>query len=107
MADPLLFLDIDIKTFAERFLYKSRKESFSRFYSDNSRNIEIFLTQVYSVYFEENFSSLFRIIKSTEMRTFACAFIIKRIYILQGENLTTFGFFLVKAIATTGKIQLS
>jgi hypothetical protein len=40
------------------------------------------------------------------MKQYACAFIIKRIYLIKGEELPTFGFFLIKAIARYGKIKV-
>lgn len=102
----LLIQDYGVKTFAEKFLYFDRKESFSKFYSDqNQEQIEQFLTMVFTIFFEESFSSLFKIIKSMDMKKFACAFIIKRIYLREGDNLTNFGFFFIRAIARIGGIK--
>jgi hypothetical protein len=105
-VDYLLQQDYGIKTFAEKFLYFDRKEVFSKFYSgQNQDQIEQFLTQIFIVYFEEIFSGLFKIIKSMDMKKFACAFIIKRIYLREGESLTNFGFFFIRAIAKVGGIK--
>ncbi len=105
-VDYLLIQDYGIKTFAEKFLYYDRKEAFSKFYSgQNQEQIEQFLTQVFAVYFDESFSALFKIIKSMDMKKFACAFIIKRIYLREGDNLTNFGFFFIRAIAKVGGIK--
>jgi hypothetical protein len=105
-VDYLLLQDYGIKTFAEKFLYFDRKETFSKFYSgQNQEQIELFLTQVFIHYFEENFSTLFKIIKSMDMKKFACAFIIKRIYLREGESLTNFGFFFIRVIAKVGGIR--
>jgi hypothetical protein len=102
----LLNQDYGIKTFAEKFLYFDRKESFSKFYSgQNQEQIEQFLNHVFTAYFELSFSSLFRIIKSMDMKKFACAFIIKRIYLREGENLSNFGFFFIRVIARAGGIK--
>lgn len=106
VIDYLLMQDYGIKSFAEKFLYFDRKEAFSKFYSgQNQEQIDQFLTQVLTIYFEERFSSLFKIIKSMDMKKFACAFIIKRIYLREGENLTNFGFFFIRVIAKIGGIK--
>ncbi len=105
-VDYLLLQDYGIKTFAEKFLYFDRKEAFTKFYSgQNQEQIEQFLTQVFIFYFEESFSTLFKIIKSMDMKKFACAFIIKRIYLKEGESLTNFGFFFIRVIAKVGGIK--
>jgi hypothetical protein len=102
----LLNQDYGIKTFAEKFLYFDRKESFTKFYSgQNQEQIELFLNHIFSSYFELSFSSLFRIIKSMDMKKFACAFVIKRIYLREGENLSNFGFFFIRVIARAGGIK--
>jgi len=102
----LIFSEYGLKTLAENFIFERGKESFSKFYSEEKRfSIEEFATLLFARYFEIEFESLFRIIKSQDMKKFACAFIIKRLYITVGENLSTFGFFLIKAIARTGKIK--
>ena len=102
----LLSQDYGIKTFAEKFLYFDRKEPFSKFYSgQNQEQIELFLNHIFYAFFELTFSSLFRIIKSMDMKKFACAFIIKRIYLREGENLTNFGFFFIRVIARAGGIK--
>lgn len=102
----LLQQDYGIKTFAEKFLYFDRKEPFSKFYSgQNQEQIELFLNHMFSAFFESSFSSLFKIIKSMDMKKFACAFVIKRIYLREGENLTNFGFFFIRVIARTGGIK--
>jgi hypothetical protein len=106
VVDYLLMHDYGIKSFAEKFLYYDRKETFSRFFSgQNQEQIDQFLTQVFTVYFEERFSSLFKIIRSMDMKKFACAFTIKRIYLKEGENLTNFGYFFIRVIAKTGGIR--
>jgi hypothetical protein len=104
-VDSMILLDMEMKTFVEKFLYRNRKESFSRYYSENKEKVDSFVTDIFAIYFEEKIGALFRIIRSQELRTFACAFTIKRIYFTQGENLTSFGYFLVKAVARVGKIQ--
>ncbi len=105
-VEYLLLQDYGIKTFAEKFLYFDRKEAFSKFYSgQNQEQIEQFLAQVFIIYFEESFGTLFKIIKSMDMKKFACAFIIKRIYLKEGESLTNFGFFFIRVIAKVGGIK--
>jgi hypothetical protein len=106
VIDYLLIQDYGIKSFSEKFLYYDRKETFSRFFSgQNQEQIDQFLTQVFTVYFEDRFSSLFKIIKSMDMKKFACAFIIKRIYLREGESLTNFGYFFIRVIAKAGGIR--
>ncbi len=106
VASYLLVQDYGVKTFAEKFLYYDRKESFSKFYSgQNQEQIEQFLTMMFTIFFEESFSALFKIIKSMDMKKFACAFIIKRIYLREGENLSNFGFYFIRVIARIGNIK--
>lgn len=102
----LLNQDYGIKQYAEKYLYTDKKVSFNRFFIDIRNDIEEFLTRIFIDYFEENFSSVFRIIRSLDMKQYACAFIIKRIYLKYGENLNTFGYFLIKAISKYGKIKV-
>ena len=106
VADHLIAKEYGVKTFAEKFLYFDKKEPFTRFFSGkNQEQIEQFLHAVFNAYFEERFSTLFRYIKSLDVKKFACAFIIKRIYLRVGENLTNFGYFLIKVIARAGGIR--
>ncbi|MCP4134035.1 MAG: hypothetical protein GY754_23895 [bacterium] len=107
IVDYLLQQDYGVKTFAEKFLYTDRRISFNKFFTGQTKDIiEIFTTQLFVIYIEENFRSLFRIIKSLEMKKFACAFSMRRIYTIHGEDLTTFGFFLIRTIAKIGKIKV-
>ena len=106
VANYLLVQDYGVKTFAEKFLYFDRKESFSKFYSgQNQEQIEQFLTMMFTIFFEESFSGLFKIIKSMDMKKFACAFIIKRIYLREGDTLSNFGFYFIRVIARIGGIK--
>ncbi len=102
----LLSRDYGLKKFTEKYLYHDRKILFNRFYTENMESIENFITALFNVFFEETFSSIFRIIRSLDMKQYACAFIIKRTYIIMGEDLPIFGFFLIKAIARNGKIKV-
>ena len=107
IVDYLLIQDYGVKTAAEQNLYTNKKETFNKFYSaTNKELIEIFFTRLFSIYFEWKFESLFRIIKSLDMKKFACAYIMKRIYLTKGENLTNFGYFFIRTIANTGGIKL-
>lgn len=106
LANFLLAGDYGLKKFIEKYLHTDKKIPFSRFYSENRDSAEDFITAIFNVFFEESFSSLFRIIRSLDMKQYACAFIIKRIYITRGEELPIFGFFLIKAIARNGKIKV-
>ncbi len=102
----LLFSDFGLKSMAENLIFQRGRESFSKFYTEERKNsIEDFSTILFGRYFEIEFQSLFKIIRSQEMRKFACAFIIKRIYLTIGESLPTFGYVLIKAIARNGKIK--
>ena len=103
--DFILFLDMDMRIFSEKFLYRNRKESFPKFYQDNSLAIELFLLSIFQIYFKTRFAPVLKFIRTEEMLTFACAFIIKRIYFTFGDAITFFGFFLIKAILKVGKIQ--
>ncbi len=102
----LLSRDYGLKKFTEKYLYHDRKIPFNRFYTENMETAENFITALFNVFFEETFSSIFRIIRSLDMKQYACAFIIKRTYIIMGEDLPIFGFFLIKAIARNGKIKV-
>lgn len=102
----LLGMDFGIKKFTEIFLYADKKIPFSRFFPEVKDDIDEFLTRVFIVFFEQSFSTIFRIVKSLDMKQYACAFIIKRIYLIKGEDLPTFGYFLIKAIARYGKIKV-
>lgn len=106
-CDFLLFKDYQIKTFVRKFLYIDKKIPFGRFYtSDSKKNIEQFITLLYTVYFKIQFSKLFRIVKSLDMKKFACAFIIKKIYLAQKEEMTTYGYFLIRAIGKIGQLKV-
>lgn len=102
----LLQQDYGVKQMAEKFFYQDRKVSFSRFFVEIKNDLEEFLTKIFMEYFEEQFSPVFRIIRSLDMKQYACAFIIKRIYLKCGENMNTFGYFLIKAISRYGKIKV-
>jgi len=106
LVNFLLSRDYGLKKFIEKYLHIDRKVPFSRFYTENRDSAEDFITTIFNVFFEDSFSSLFRIIRSLDMKQYACAFIIKRIYITRGEELPIFGFFLIKAIARNGKIKV-
>ncbi len=102
----LLTKDFSAKKFTELYLYLDRKISFLRYYAQVKNDVENFITEIFAVYFENRFSTLFKIIRSLDMKQYACAFIIKRIYLKQGESLTTFGYFLIKSISRYGKIKV-
>jgi hypothetical protein len=105
-ADYLLMQDYGIKTFSEKFIFTDRREPFAKFNIRTGQElVEQFLGQLFNIYFEYSFSSLFKFIKSAEMKKFACAYIIKRIYINEGENLTHFGYFFIRVIAKIGGIR--
>jgi len=106
LVNFLLTRDYGMKKFMEKYLHIDKKVPFSRFHSENKEAAEDFVTTIFNIFFEENFTSLFRIIRSLDMKQYACAFIIKRIYITRGEELPIFGFFLMKAIARNGKIKV-
>ena len=102
----LLGMDFGIKKFTEIFIYNDKRVPFSRFFPEVKDDVDEFLTRVFIVFFEQSFSTIFRIVKSLDMKQYACAFIIKRIYLIKGEELPTLGFFLIKAIARYGKIKV-
>lgn len=107
IVEYLLFQDYSIKTMAEKLLHNSRKETFVKFYTESNRlHIEAFLTSIFTVYFYDRFEPIFRIIKSLDMKKFACAYIVKRIYLSKGENITNFGFFLIRTISKLGGIKI-
>ncbi len=107
LVDFLIFSDYTVKSFTEKFIYGNRKEPFTRFYNEETKKrVDEFITSLFTVYFNHEFATVFRIIKSTELKKFACAFILKRIYLKQGEELTTFGYFLIKTIGKAGKIRV-
>ncbi len=103
----LLGQDYGIKKFTEENLYSDRKIPFSRFFAEVKDDVEEFLIHLFIIFFEESFSSLFRVIRSLDMKQYACAFIIKSIYMLRGEDIPGFGYFFIKAIARHGKIKVA
>jgi hypothetical protein len=103
----LLGQDYGIKKFTEEFIYTDRKIPFLRFFPEVKDDIEEFLTRLFIIFFEDVFSSVFRIIRSLDMKQYACAFIIKRLYLAKGDDMPVFGYFLVKAIARHGKIKVT
>jgi len=103
----LLGQDYGIKKFTEENLYVDRKVPFMRFFTEVKDDVEEFLIRMFIIFFEESFSSLFRVIRSLDMKQYACAFIIKRIYLIRGEDIPGFGYFLIKAIARHGKIKVA
>jgi len=106
ILNHLLLEDISLRVFAEKYIYPGRKESFAKFYTENQKKqVEDFIFQICGAYFEEQFKPLFAFIKSGELKKFACAYIIKRIYLKYGENLSRFGYYLVRAIARAGGIR--
>ena len=106
VIDSIIFVDTDIMSFSELFLYRNRKESFPKFFQLNSSAIDAFFSVIFKIYFQERFKPFLKFIKTDEMMTFTCAFIIKRIYIMFGDAITIFGFFLIKAVAAAGKVQI-
>ncbi|MFC1670475.1 hypothetical protein ACFL20_08785 [Spirochaetota bacterium] len=106
-VDYLIVKNYTVKSFANKFIYSNKNEPFERFFSDTNKNtIENFIMELHAIYFNKMFSSLFRIVKSQDMRKHACAYIIKRIYLSQGEELTVFGSYLIRTIAKIGKIKI-
>jgi len=103
----LLHQDFGIKRFAEDFIHIDRKILFAKFFAEKKDIIEEFLVVIFIVFFEEKFNPIFRILKSLDMRQYACAFIMKRIYMIKEDNLPVFGYFLIKAIARHGKIKVT
>jgi hypothetical protein len=103
----LLGQDYGIKRFTEEYIYSDRKIPFVRFFPEVKDDVEEFLTRLFIIFFEDIFSSIFRIIRSLDMKQYACAFIIKRIYLIKGEEMPVFGYFLIKAIARHGKIKVA
>jgi len=103
----LLAQEYGVKKFTEEFIYTDRKIPFVRFFPEVKDDVEEFLTRIFIIFFEEVFNSIFRIIRSLDMKQYACAFIIKRIYLIKGEEMPVFGYFLIKAIARYGKIKVT
>ncbi len=107
LAHNFLTIDYGIKVFAEKFLHKKKVDPLSKFYTAETKvNIEEFISTIFILYFEEEFSQIFKIIRSKNMKQFACAFILKRIYLMHSDELTTFGYYFIQAIATLGKIKM-
>ncbi len=106
LATWLIRSDLDIKSFTEKMILPGRKDTLSRFLNeDRKKSLNSFIAELFSLYFNEMFRVLFRIIRSPEIIKFACAFTIKRIYLTRGENLGTFGYFLINSIAKAGRIK--
>ncbi len=106
IIDYLINVDYGIKTFTERFIFRDKKTSFTIFYTDIVKTrVEAFIIEIMEVYVEQKFNSLFKFIKSMDLKKFACAYVIKRVYLKEGENLTTFGFFLMRTIGKMGGVK--
>jgi len=106
LVDNLMGENFSLKEFADFYLNWNKQDLLYKNYNEEVKSqIESFLLELFVIYFNEKFISIFRIIKSLDMKKFACAYIIKRIYLLWGGNLTRFGYFLLKAIAHDGKIK--
>jgi hypothetical protein len=106
IVNYLLRQEYGLKKFAEEFIYSDSRIIFAKFFAENKDDLEEFLIKIFIIFFEEQFNPIFRIVKSLDMKQYACAFIIKRIYINQEEELPVFGYFLIKAIARYGKIKV-
>jgi hypothetical protein len=107
-AEYLLSTELTPRTAAERYLYNNRRESLAQFYSGSSKElIDSYYHELFKAYFEDKFEPVFRIIRSGDMKKFACAYIMKRVYFLYGENLNSFGYLFLKTISREGGIKSS
>ncbi len=107
IVEYLLSQDYSIKTMTEKLIYTGRKDAFTKYFSDAERlRVEDFLNSVFTVYFDMKFEPIFRIIKSLDLKKFACAYIIKRIYLTRGEGITNFCFYFIRTISKIGGIKL-
>lgn len=103
----LINTEIGIKSFAERYIYWSRKELFGKIFTPQvKQEMENFLHECFKIYFDGEFEPVFRIIRSLDVKKYACAYILKRIYFLRGETLGTFGYFLINTIAKISGIKV-
>lgn len=93
------------KSLSEKYLYNNRKISFEKFFSENKDRHQDFITNLFATYFEIKFMPVFKIIKSQDFKKFACAYIIKRIYMKQGENLTPYGSYLIMSIGKSSGMK--
>ncbi len=101
----LIGQEYGLKNLYEKYLM-DKKENFIKSFNDNiKQELESFIFNLFFIYLDEMFKSLFKIIKSLDLKKYACAFIIKRIYLITGENLNPFGYFFIKAVAKTGGIK--
>jgi hypothetical protein len=64
-----------------------------------------FTNNLFKIFFELKFKAIFKIIRHQENISFACSFIIKRIYINFGEEIPEYGLFLINAASQFDKNQ--
>ena len=88
---------IDFQTFVETFLKKE--------YHSQKELISNFTNHLFKSFFELKFKDIFKIIKHPEHIAFACTFIVKRIYLNYGEDIPTYGLFLISAASNFDKNQ--
>lgn len=106
IIDKLIITDTTVRTFSETYIHGGRSDSFNRFYTEGRKEkIEEFITELFIIYFNKKFQTLFTVIKSPDMRKFACAYTIKRMYVKFGENITRLGYYFIRAIARVGGIK--
>ncbi len=107
VVEKLIHTDYGIKTFAEKYIHPDKKIPFNMFFTDGLKNeLNNFITEIFIIYFKEKFSTIFRVIRSTDMIKFACAFILKRIYSKYGKDLGVYGFYLLRSIGKVGGIKV-
>ena len=98
LGDFLISGHETVKSFSEKYLPAGRKSPATAQGSESREKTEEFLMTVFLHFFEIKFASLFKIIKSQDLKKFACAYILKRIQLKNGESLTPFGHTLIRAI---------
>jgi hypothetical protein len=91
----LITTRMDSQTFIENFLEKN----------SNKQLTTDFTNQLFKIFFELKFRDIFKIIKHPENISFACSFIIKRIYINYGEEIPEYGLFFINTVAQFEKNQ--
>lgn len=102
----LINSSLNLSSFIEKYLYPFRRDFSGKFTAVKFREeTEKFIHECFKIYYDIMFEPVFRIIRSMDLKKYASAFIIKRIYLVCGEELKTFGYFFINTIAKTGNIK--
>ncbi len=106
LGDFLITESNSLKKFMENYMPLILNKSLYKSQSKRREEVRSFLIYILMVYFEKSFEPVFKIVRSLDMKQYACAFIVKRIQLKQGEGLSEFGSLFLTAIAKYGKVRI-